>query len=168
MNGMGVFRVSATLAVLAVMTVTATTATAAGKVDVRGERELMRHAQKIERTAAAQDASRMTTRIVEEWKGTAFKFDAAGAPRALRAPDVTSLLGQQLGYGEICIVLALAANQPDRGAVKSIDEILAMRQASPGWAKLARALGYRDLAAVNRTMRATEQHMTDLAAPPGR
>jgi nitrate reductase alpha subunit len=167
MNGMGMSGVTMALAAIAMLVGSATAATAAS-VDVRGERELTGYAQKIEKTAAAHYAGRMTARIVEEWKGTAFKFDADRAPRALRSQDVRDLLAQQLGYGEICIVLAVAANQPGRTAARSIDEILAMRQASGGWGKLARALGYRDLAAVNRTMRATERNMADVAAERGR
>src|SRR5216684_3777242 len=107
---------------------------AAQDMDTKGDKELTRLAKGIDKSAADRDAGRVTSRIVDEWKGTTFKFDASGAPRALTAQDVQNLRAKRLGYGEISTLLALTAKQPN--AAKSLDQILAMRQAHEGWGKI--------------------------------
>ncbi len=136
---------------------------AAQDVDAKGDKELGRLTQRIDRTAADSDAGRVTARIVDEWKGTTFKFDATGAPRALTVQDVQSLRAKRLGFGEISILLALTAKQPDSATAKSLSDILAMRQAGEGWGKLARDLGYKNLGSVIKSVKATEKSVTRVA-----
>lgn len=136
---------------------------AAQDVDAKGDKELTRLHQRIDKTAAEGDAGRVTTRIVDEWKGTTFKFDAGGAPRALTAEDVQGLRAKGLGYGEISILLALTAKQPDPATAKSMNELLAMRQAGEGWGKLAKDLGYKNLGSVVKSVKATEKSITRVA-----
>ncbi len=125
-------------------------------VDAKGEKELTAVGQKIDKTGAAADSGRVTTRIVDEWKGTKFRFDANGAPRELTAQDVQDLRAKRLGFGEISILLALTAKQTG-STPKSVNEILAMRQKGEGWGKLARDLGYRNLGSVIASVKATDK-----------
>lgn len=83
--------------------------------------------------------------------------------RALTAQDVQSLRAKGLGFGEISILLALTAKQPDSATAKSLSDILAMRQAGEGWGKLARDLGYKSLGSVIKSVKATEQSVTRVA-----
>lgn len=138
----------------------------AQQVDTKGEKELTAHGQKVDKAGASADSSRVTGKIVDQWKGTQFKFDAANAPRDLTAQDVQNLRQQKLGYGEISILLALTAKQPDATTAKSLNEILAMRQAGSGsgWGKIARALGYPNLGSVNKSVKATEAGVEKVAA----
>ena len=128
----------------------------AQEVDAKGEKELTAVGQKIDKTGAAADSGRVTTRIVDEWKGTKFRFDANGAPRELTAQDVQDLRAKRLGFGEISILLALTAKQTG-STPKSVNEILAMRQKGEGWGKLARDLGYRNLGSVIASVKATDK-----------
>ncbi len=128
----------------------------AQEVDAKGEKELTAVGQKIDKTGAAADSGRVTTRIVDEWKGTKFKFDANGTPRELTAQDVQDLRAKRLGFGEISILLALTAKQTG-STPKSVNEILAMRQKGEGWGKLARDLGYRNLGSVIASVKATDK-----------
>lgn len=136
---------------------------AAQNVDAKGDKELTRLNQRIDKTAAEGEAGRVTARIVDEWKGTTFTFDAGGTPRTLTAQDVQNLRAKRLGYGEISILLALTAKQPDPATAKSMNEILAMRQAGEGWGKLAKDLGYKNLGSVVRSVQATEKSVTRVA-----
>jgi len=152
---------------LAAFVVTATLAVGpvkAQQVDTKGESELTSRGQQIDKTAAAHDPMRVTARIVDDWKGKTLRFDAGKAPRALTAQDVRDLRGKRLGYGEVSILLALAANQPNQAAAKSVNEILAMRKAGAGWGKLAADLGYKNLGSVNKSVKATERAMTKMTA----
>ena len=128
----------------------------AQEVDAKGEKELTAVGQKIDKTGAAADSGHVTTRIVDEWKGTKFRFDANGAPRELTAQDVQDLRAKRLGFGEISILLALTAKQTG-STPKSVNEILAMRQRGEGWGKLARDLGYRNLGSVIASVKATDK-----------
>jgi len=128
----------------------------AQEVDAKGEKELTAVGQKIDKTGAAADSGRVTTRIVDEWKGTKFRFEANGAPRELTAQDVQDLRAKRLGFGEISILLALTAKQTG-STPKSVNEILAMRQRGEGWGKLARDLGYRNLGSVIASVKATDK-----------
>ncbi|MBI2369078.1 MAG: hypothetical protein HYV08_02350 [Deltaproteobacteria bacterium] len=132
-----------------------------GKVD----QNLADQGQKIERAAARAEAGQVTARIVEAWSGTKFKFDAASDPRPLTAQDVQTLRDKGLGFGEISILLALTARQPDPATAKPLNDILAMRQAGKGWGELARELGYRNLGTVIRSVRATEKAVARMARP---
>jgi hypothetical protein len=136
---------------------------AAQDVDAKGNKELTRLAKGIDKSAADRDAGRVTSRIVDEWKGTTFKFDAGGAPRALTAQDVRNLRAKGLGYGEISILLALTAKQPNAATAKSLDQILAMRQAHEGWGKIAKDLGYKSLGAVVSSVKASEKALARVA-----
>ncbi len=136
---------------------------AAQDVDAKGDKELTRLAKGIDKSAADRDAGRVTSRIVDEWKGTTFKFDAGGAPRALTAQDVQNLRAKGLGYGEISILLALTAKQPNAATAKSLDQILAMRQAHEGWGKIAKDLGYKSLGAVVSSVKASEKALGRVA-----
>jgi hypothetical protein len=145
------------LAALALATLLIATPAAAQQVDVAGEKELTAHGQKIDKTSASADSKHVTDKIVEQWKGTQFKFDAADTTsRQLTAAEVQNLRQRKLGYGEISILLALAAKQ-DGTSPKSVNEILAMRQTDKmGWGNVAKALGYKSLGSVNKSVKATE------------
>ena len=60
---------------------------AAQAVDTKGDKELSQLTQKIDKSAANRDGGRVTSKIVDEWKGTKFKFDPNSAPRELTAQD---------------------------------------------------------------------------------
>ena len=143
-------------AMLALATLLIATPVAAQKVDTKGEKELTAHGRSVDKASAAADPSRVNDHLVDQWKGTQFKFDAASQPRELTAQDVENLRRQKLGYGEISILLALIAGQPDPPTGKSLNGILGLRQVGAGWGKIARHLGYPSLAAVNKSVMATE------------
>src|SRR4029453_8708507 len=145
------------LATLALATLLIATPAAAQQVDVTGEKELTARGQKIDEASASGDSKHVTDKIVDQWKGTQFKFDAADTTsRQLTAADVQNLRQRKLGYGEISILLALAAKQ-DGPSPKSVNEILAMRQTDKmGWGNIAKALGYKSLGSVNKRAKATE------------
>jgi hypothetical protein len=136
---------------------------AAQDVDAKGDKELTQLTQKIDKSAAERDGGRVTSKIVDEWKGTKFRFDANAnsVPRELTAQDVRDLRAKKLGYGEISILLALTAKQPN--SAKSVSEILAMRKPGEGWGKLARDLGYKNLGSVVKSVKATEKDVTKVA-----
>ncbi len=142
------------------------TPAAAQTVDTRGETELTTAGQKIDKTAASADSGRVTTRIVDEWKGTKFQFAPGSQPRALTAQDVQDLRAKGLGFGEISTLLALTAKQTSAHP-KSLDEILAMRQGHEGWGKIARDLGYKSLGSVISKVKATDKGLTPLASDRG-
>ncbi len=108
----------------------------------------------------------MTTRIIDEWKGTQFQFAAGSQPRALTAQDVQDLRAKRLGFGEISILLALAAKQPSTNP-KTVDQILAMREGGEGWGKIARDLGYKDLGSVMSRVKAADKGITRVASERG-
>lgn len=137
---------------------------AAQGVDAKGEKELTTLAQKIDTASASADSGRVTAKIVDQWTGTPFKFDAASAPRELTAQDVQNLRRQRLGYGEISILLALAAKQPDAATAKPLSEIVAMRQAGTGLGKLAKELGYDSLGSVMKSVKAADKGVQQVAA----
>jgi len=136
---------------------------AAQTVDTKGDKELTQLTQKIDKSAADRDGGRVTSKIVDEWKGTKFKFDPNSAPRELTAQDVQDLRAKKLGFGEISTLLALTAKQPNSATAKSVNEILAMRQAGEGWGKLARDLGYKNLGSVVKSVKATDKDVTKVA-----
>ena len=139
---------------------------AAQDVDSKGDKELTQLTQKIDKSAADRDGGRVTAKIVDEWKGTKFKFDPNSAPRELTAQDVQDLRAKKLGYGEISILLALTAKQPNAATAKSLNEILAMRQSGEGgsgWGKLARDHGYKNLGSVLKSVKATDKDVTKVA-----
>lgn len=140
---------------------------AAGQdVDTKGEKELATVGQKIDKTGAGADSGRVTTRIVDEWKGTKFKFDSTSAPRELTTQDVQDLRAKRLGFGEISILLALAAKQNSANP-KTVDQILAMRQGGEGWGKIGRDLGYKNLGSVVSSVKATDKGVTRVATERG-
>ena len=136
---------------------------AAQTVDTKGDKELTQLTQKIDKSAADRDGGRVTSKIVDEWKGKQFKFDPNSAPRELTAQDVQDLRAKKLGFGEISTLLALTAKQPNSATAKSVNEILAMRQAGEGWGKLARDLGYKNLGSVVKSVKATDKDVTKVA-----
>jgi len=132
-------------------------AQAAGQgVDSKEEKELKALGQKIDKSSTSADSGRVTARIVDQWKGTQFKFDATSAPRELTAQDVQDLRQKKLGYGEISTLLALTAKQPDPVTAKSLSEVVAMRQGGMGMGQVAKELGYRNLGSVIKSVKATE------------
>lgn len=146
------------------LTITVIGGQAAGQeLDTKGEKELAARGQKIDKSAAQADRGRVTAKIVDEWSGTKLQFDATSAPRELTAQDLQNLRAKGLGFGEITILLALTANQPDSKTAKSLNKILAMRQAGTGWGKLARELGYKNLGSVLRSVKATERGVSQVA-----
>lgn len=150
---------------LAVMAAVMVGQAAAQEMDPKGQKELTGLSRRIDRSAAAGDAGRVAARIADEWKATTFKFDAADTPRAITAQDVQDLRAKGLGFGEISILLALTAKQPDSTTAKSLNDVLAMRQAAQGWGKIARALGYKNLGSVVRSVRASERGLTRAEKP---
>ena len=139
---------------------------AAQDVDTKGEKELTTVAQKIDKTGAGADAGRVTTRIVDQWKGTKYKFDNANGPRELTAQDVQDLRAKRLGFGEISILLAVAAKQSSTNP-KTVDQILAMRESKEGWGKVARDLGYKNLGSVISSVKTTDKGVTRVASDRG-
>src|SRR5262249_5709788 len=117
-------------------------ATAQG-VDAKGEKELKALSQKIDKSSASGGSSRVPAQIVDQWKGTQFKFDGSSAARELTAQDVQDLRQKKLGFGEISSLLALTAKQPDPAKAKSLSEVVAMRQSGMGMGQVAKELGYR-------------------------
>ncbi len=132
-------------------------------VDAKGDKELTQLTQKIDKSAADRDGGRVTSKIVDEWKGTKFKFDPNSTPRELTAQDVQDLRAKKLGYGEISTLLALTAKQSNSATAKSVSEILAMRLAGEGWGKLARDLGYKNLGSVVKSVKATDKDVAKVA-----
>ena len=60
--------------------------------------------------------------------------------------------------------MALAAKQ-DGTSPKSVNEILAMRQTDKmGWGNVAKALGYKNLGSVNKSVKATEAGVEKISA----
>jgi hypothetical protein len=143
------------------------TGVAAERVDTKEEKDLVAEGQKIDKAAAPSDPSRVTARIVSEWNGTKFTFGPNSAPRELTAQDVQRLRQKRLGYGEISILLALTAKQPDPATAKSLGEILAMRQADGGWGTVAKELGYKNLGAVLKSVKATAHEVAAVSAARG-
>ncbi|HEU4367148.1 MAG TPA: hypothetical protein VFV05_02835 [Methylomirabilota bacterium] len=149
---------------------------AAEGVDAKAEKELTTAGHRIDKASASADAGRVTTKIVDQWKGTQFKFDATSAPRELTAQDVQDLRQKKLGYGEISLLLALTAKQPDPATAKPVSEIVAMRQDGMGMGRLAKELGYKSLGAVIKSVKATEKGIgtatasarTEKAEKPGK
>lgn len=135
-------------------------------VDVKGEKELTTVGQKIDKTGAGADSGRVTSRIVDQWKGTKFKFDNTSAPRELTAQDVQDLRGKRLGFGEISILLALTAKQSSTNP-KTVDQILTMRESKEGWGKVARDLGYKNLGSVISSVKATDKGVTRVTSDRG-
>ena len=129
---------------------------AAEGVDAKAEKELTTTGARIDKASASADSGRVTTKIVDQWKGTQFKFDATGAPRELTAQDVQDLRQKKLGYGQISILLALTAKQPDPTTAKTLSEVVAMRQGGMGMGQVAKELGYRNLGSVIKSVKATE------------
>jgi hypothetical protein len=153
------------LATLALATLLIATPAAAQQVDTTGEKELTAAGQKVDKASASADSKHVTDKIVDQWKGTQFKFDAGDTTtRQLKAEDVQNLRQQKLGYGEISILLALAAKQ-DGTSPKSVNEILAMRQTDKmGWGNIAKTLGYKSLGSVKQSVNATEAGIEKVSA----
>lgn len=106
--------------------------------------------QEIHTAQAPADSNPVTARVVDEWQGTLFRFDANSTPRPLTEQDVRNLRAKGFGYGEISILLALTANQPHPATAKPLNEILTQRRAGKGWGELARELGYKNLGSALR------------------
>jgi len=145
------------VATLALATLLIATPSVAQQVDTKGEKDLTETGQKIDKASASADSKQLTGKLVEQWTGTPFKVDAADTTsRPLKAEDVQNLRQQKLGYGEISILLALAA-KPEGTSAKSVNEILAMRQTDKmGWGNIAKVLGYKSLGSVHQSVKATE------------
>jgi len=133
-------------------------------VDTKGDKDLSALGRRVDKTSASADSGHVIDAIVDQWKGTQFMFDAGGAPRALSAQDVENLRDKKLGFGEISILLALTAKQPNPATAKSLNEILAMRKAGEGWGELARDLGFRSLGSVHQIVRETDERVDKVAA----
>ncbi len=126
-------------------------------LDAENERQLIAAGQRVDQSAAGTNQGRVTARIVEQWKGTTFTFANGGKPHELTAQDVEEYRGKGLGYGNVSILLALAAKQHGR-RLRSVNDILAMRQARHmGWGSIAEALGYTNLGEVQSNVTKTEQ-----------
>ena len=152
------------LATLVLVALQIATSAAAQQVDTRNEKELTAHGQKIDKASASADSKHVADKIVDQWKGTLFTFDKGGAPRELTASRVQDYRAKGLGYGEVSILLALAAKQ-DGTNPKSVNEILSMRQTDKmGWGNIAKELGYKSLGSVNKSVKATEAAVDRVSA----
>ena len=127
----------------------------------KGAKELTERGQRIDKVASTSDSRHVTDRIVDEWKGTTFKFSATDSHQ-LTAADVQSLRQKGLGFGEISILLALAAKQTSTNP-KSVNDILAMRTAGAGWGKIAKDLGYKNLGSVLKSVKSAEKGVDRVA-----
>ena len=148
---------------LALAALLVATPAAAQQVDAKGEKELTTTGQKVDKASASANSGHVTAKIVDQWQGTQFRFDTTTAPRELTAQDVQGYRAKGLGYGEISILLAMAAKQ-DSTSPKSVDEILAMRQGKMGWGNIAKELGYKSLGAVQKSVKATEVAVEKVSA----
>ena len=125
--------------------------------DAEGERQLIATGKRVDQSAARSYQGRVTAKIVEQWKGTQFTFANGATPRELTAQDVQEYRNKGLGYGNVSILLAMAANQSGPRA-RSVNEILAMRQSKGmGWGGIATALGYTSLGDVQSSVKKTDQ-----------
>jgi len=136
---------------------------AAQGVTTKDDKDLTTLGQKIDKASSSGDSGRVTSKIVDQWKGTQFRFDPSSPPRELTAQDVQNLRQKKLGYGEISILLALTAKQPNATTAKSLNEILAMHQADGGWGNVAKELGYSNLGSVMKSVKATETSLEKVA-----
>ena len=151
------------LATLALSALLIATPASAQQIDAKSEKELTVAGQKIDKVSASANSAHVSSKIVDQWTGTHFIFDN-GTARALTAKDVQDYRAKKLGYGEISILLALAAKQEGTSA-KSVNEILAMRQTEKmGWGKIAKDLGYKSLGSVKQSVSATEAAVEKVAA----
>jgi hypothetical protein len=137
---------------------------AAEGVDAKAEKELSTASDRIDKASASADSGRVTTKIVDQWKGTQFKFDATSAPRELTAQDVQALRQQKLGYGQISTLLALTAKQPNPATAKPLSEVVAMRQGGMGMGQVAKELGYKNLGSVIKSVKATDKSVGTVTA----
>ncbi len=126
-----------------------------------GAKELTERGQRIDKVASTADSRHVTDRIVDEWKGTTFKFSASDSHQ-LTAADIQSLRQKGLGFGEISTLLALAAKQTSTNP-KSVNDILAMRTAGAGWGKIAKDLGYKNLGSVLKSVKSAEKGVDRVA-----
>jgi hypothetical protein len=148
----------------ALATLLIATPLAAQQVDAKGEKELSEAGQRVDKASASAESRHVTTKIVDQWKGTRFTFDQGGAPRELTAQDVQGYRAKGLGYGEISILLALSANQEGTSS-KSVNEILAMRQTDKmGWGNIAKDLGYKSLGAAKKSVNTTATSVERISA----
>src|SRR2546426_11127127 len=129
--------------------------------EMKGETELTERGQRIDKVASTSDSRHVTDRIVDEWKGTTFKFSASDSHQ-LTAADVQSLRQKGLGFGEISTLLALAAKQTSTNP-KSVNDILAMRTAGEGWGKIAKDLRYKNLGSVLKSVKGAEKDVDRVA-----
>ena len=127
----------------------------------KGAKELTERGQRIDKVASTADSRHVTDRIVDEWKGTTFKFSASDSHQ-LTAADIQSLRQKGLGFGEISTLLALAAKQTSTNP-KSVNDILAMRTAGEGWGKIAKDLGYKNLGSVLKSVKGAEKDVDRVA-----
>lgn len=137
---------------------------AAQGIDPKAEHELTTLSQKVDKAGEAGESGRVTAKIVDQWKGTQFKFDATSPSRELTAKDVQDLRRQKLGYGQISTLLALTAKQPDPATAKPLSEVVAMRQSGMGMGRVAKELGYRNLGSVIKSVKATDTGVATVTA----
>lgn len=135
---------------------------AAQGVDPKSEKELTALGQKIDKNSSSADSARVTSKLVDQWNGTQFQFAAGQNPRRLTADDVQNLRNKRLGFGEISILLALAAKQTTDNP-KPFSQIVAMREGGMGLGKLAKELGYQSLGTVQKSVKATDKSVEQVA-----
>lgn len=125
--------------------------------DAESERQLVAAGKQVDQSAAGTYQGRITAKLVDQWKGTQFTFANGATPRELTAQDVQEYRNKGLGYGNLAILLAMAAKQSGPRA-RSVNEILAMRQSKGmGWGAVAAALGYTSLGEVQSSVKKTDQ-----------
>jgi len=147
---LGVLRPDVLVLGLAFLIVLCGTATAQ---DLKAEEvALAREAKQVDVFAAGADGARVSARIASEFARVAVKRSSTDSGHRLTAGDVRSLRTEILGYGEVAIVLALYANQPEP-SFRSLDQILVLRHRSQGWAQVAKTMGYATLGTVIRDVK---------------
>jgi hypothetical protein len=142
-------RISAALGILCVLSLLSV-GVAASDVS-KDERNLAREAKRLNDTAAKPDGEKaVVKRLVVEFKTT--------------ESQVLALRDQQLGYGEVAIVLSLAQTLPGRATDANVQRVLTLRQGPPiiGWGQVAQQLGTKLGKTVSQVRKAANNANRDI------
>jgi hypothetical protein len=149
--------------------------------DAKGEKELMAHAQKIDKTADRAAPEKVVDKVAAQFSGDQFACDnkfvqcgtsPLGTLKTLNSEQLESLvktlrtgspsLGTKgLGFGEISILLALASRTG-----QSPDAIVQLRQSGMGWGQIAHHFNLK-LGPLNGSLKATEKRVEEAANAVG-
>jgi hypothetical protein len=129
-----------------------TTVPGAAQGTVRDAARLLQEAEQIDADATRAGATGVEERIAGEFSKLTVRMRPADTPRRFRVADVQHLREQGLRYGEIVIVISLYANRPGN-RFRSVEQVVALRQAGQGWGQVAKAMGYDSLGTVLRDVK---------------